>query len=358
MRVKGIFVGASVMIGTIVGAGIFGIPYAFSKTGFALGSIALSLSCLLLGITSLMLADMGKEEDEIPDIYSRYTGKFGFIISSLSLFFLCFGAIVAYNIGIGEAVNALIGIDKRVASIMFVFLISLLGYKGIRVLSEVQTCLVIILITSAFLIAFFLTPGVKISNLYGSSPANFFYTFNVCVFASAGYSSIPILLKFLDKRRVGISVLLAYLFVFVLYFVFALAFLGNYGENIKQIAIENLTGIKKVFGLALVLLCMSTSYISLGYVLFCMLERDFKLNRFLSLFIAYYLPFFVAYIGKLGFVDILSITGAVGMVVTGGLTGIAYYNYSKKIRGKVIGITLTLVYLSILAGTILTSFAS
>ncbi len=351
-----ILLGSALLIGTIIGAGVFGLPYTFMLAGFPLGVLSLIIAEILMIITSLLLIEMGRKGDEIPDILERYIGRWGKALTSISLIFLTVGAISAYNQGIGESLEILFGISRWITLPILIIFMSLLSFRGIRSVAKGEGILVSFLIVFMLSLSIFLLPNVRVENLRYINPRYFFYALGAAIFAVSGYSAVPELLKIGDKRKGYIAVLLAHLFVFFVYIFFSMAFIGNYGKSLSQLAVENLSGALEILGLLTAVVAMLTSYMALGFVLYNVYKDSLKIPWQISLILTYVIPFFISMFSGAGFADIISITGGIAMPLTGTLVGLAYMRYSKGKLGRFLGFSSAGIYFVLLLETILRFF--
>ena len=78
--VKKAILAASTLIGTIIGAGIFGIPYVVVKSGFPIGLTHILIIAILTIITMLYLGEIAlrtKENCHLAGYAEKYLGKKG-----------------------------------------------------------------------------------------------------------------------------------------------------------------------------------------------------------------------------------------------------------------------------------------
>src|SRR3990167_6849935 len=99
---KKFFSTAFTLTGTTVGAGILGLPYVFSKSGFFLGLFILFIN-LCLGEISLRT----KKIHQLPGYAEKYLGKNAERIMFFSVVFGIYSALLAYMIGEGQSLSKL-----------------------------------------------------------------------------------------------------------------------------------------------------------------------------------------------------------------------------------------------------------
>jgi tyrosine-specific transport protein len=109
--------GLLLFAGTLIGAGILGLPYALSKSGFLGGTAILFLGAFFSYLTAMYIVQlvfMESSEVSLYTIFRRYLGRStsylalaGMLISSYSCFFnICTCTLhIYYCFGIGEDDN-------------------------------------------------------------------------------------------------------------------------------------------------------------------------------------------------------------------------------------------------------------
>ncbi|MDD5700303.1 MAG: aromatic amino acid transport family protein, partial [Candidatus Nanoarchaeia archaeon] len=185
---------ASVLIGTIIGAGYLGIPYVVAQSGFPLGLINLAVVCAILLLTMLYLGEISlrtKERHQLPGYAEKYLGKKGKILMFFALVIGIYSALLAYLIAEGESWSVLLFGSTAYSlhiSLIFWLILSLMSYFGLKAVEEadlVGISLVAIMIIS--LVVLFWN-RIDVSNLNHVSPKNFFVPFGVILFAFLGES--------------------------------------------------------------------------------------------------------------------------------------------------------------------------
>ncbi|KAJ2993467.1 hypothetical protein HDV02_002410 [Globomyces sp. JEL0801] len=102
---------------TMVGAGVFGFPLAYAKTGFVTVTImVVILACLIhWTIQTLIKSAIKINVKTYHDLMSKCFGRPGFILYSIFSFLFAFGSMCAYVVVIGDSVplvlSTILGID-------------------------------------------------------------------------------------------------------------------------------------------------------------------------------------------------------------------------------------------------------
>ena len=333
----------SVFTGTIIGVGIFGLPYVASKAGFF---IVLLYFFLLAGIIIIIHLIYGKialgteKLCRLPGYAGEYLGsfwkKFAFLITGLGLT----GALLAYLIIGGEFLNLFFtpyfGGNNLIYTLLFFSLGVFLIFRGIKTISQIVFLL--LLVFFAILALFFIkaVPFIDLSYFKALDLKFITFPYGVILFALWGATLIPEVKEILggDAKALkkviisGIS-LAAITYLFFIFIVF-----GASGPHTSQEAIsglsstlrENVIRLGFLFG---VITCF-TSFIALGLTFKKVLWYDFGLSRNLSWLIACFLPLFLFLIGFRQFLDVIGVTGAIALGCEAILIIFIYRAFLKK----------------------------
>ena len=105
----------AILIGTTIGAGIFGVPYAIAQIGFIPGLVYLLVIGGLMILLNLMYGEIVLRTlgDHQLTCYSQiYFGKKGKTIAALVMLVGLYGALLAYLIQIGVFAYGLLGVGS------------------------------------------------------------------------------------------------------------------------------------------------------------------------------------------------------------------------------------------------------
>ena len=122
---KEVFEGAALLFGTVIGAGVLGIPYVLSQSGLGLGLITFFLIFFTvltvnLQVGEIVLRTQGKHQ--LSGYAEKYLGKPFKHIMALSMCTYIFGALVAYILGQGLVFSNLFGGDPLYYSTVYFIL--------------------------------------------------------------------------------------------------------------------------------------------------------------------------------------------------------------------------------------------
>ena len=327
------------LIGTIIGAGIFGIPYVVMRSGFPVGLIHIVIIGILMIITMLYLGEIAlrtKQNHHLTGYAEKYLGKKGKIIMLLSLIFGIYAAILAYLIGIGESLSYLFFNSANYSlhlGIGFWVLMSLLSLLGLKALEQGEFIGVATIIILVILMAVFFMNRIELSNLTqypAENPMDYLAPFGVILFAFLGYTTIPEVKRILGNKKSEMkkSIILANILSGIVYVIFAAIVIGIKGQDTPQIAT---IALGKPFML-LGILTMSTSYLALSIALIDSLQFDFaqrKSKAWLYTILIPLISFIILTLSQsANFTKVLGIGG----VITGGLTAILILFMAEKAK--------------------------
>ncbi len=336
----------STLSGTIIGVGLFSLPYITSKVGIwlilgyflVLGSIVIIIH-LLFGEVALKTPDFLR----LPGYAKIYLGKWGQKIALLSAIFGFWGAILAYLIIGGQFLTALLRPVFGGNDISYTFIYFSLGailiYFGIKTIAKVELfglILFFIIVTVIFFRGF---PLLKIENLFpvGSLKMSLlFLPYGPILFSLWGAELIPEIEEILGKEKALLKKLIpiAILIPIILYLIFIFFVLGITGKATSEEAILGLGNFlgADVIRLALLfgIFVTLTSFITLGLTLKKVFWYDLKVPKNIAFAIACFPPLLFFLIGFKNFISVIGLVGGV-MLAINGILIILMYQIVKKI---------------------------
>ena len=335
----------SILIGTIVGAGIFGLPYAFSKVGFFPGIFYLLFLGIVFLITKFCYTEVilrTKDDMEMSGYVRRYLGKNWQILITVSLILGIFSALIAYTIGVGQFLYAILGSvlggSQIFWSLCFWILASILVFKGIGIISKVELFMAFGLIAIVLIVFVMSYSYIDVNNLKSFNLQNLFFPYGAVLFALGGATAIPTMRRMLSNnvKLLRKAIVLGLSIPILIYILFSLTVIGVSGEFVSETAV---TGLAKITngGILLIggifgILAMTTSFLALGHVLMQLFRRDYKVPRFPAWALTVFVPLVVFLLGLRSFIVVISFAGG----ILSGIQGIALITsyYRAKTMGN------------------------
>ncbi|MDO8558185.1 MAG: aromatic amino acid transport family protein [bacterium] len=333
----------AVLIGTIVGVGTFGIPYAFSRAGFFIGLGYLGVLSLVVLTLHLIYGEIvlrTHEKHRLIGYAEIYLGTWGKRVASLLMIFGIFGTLLAYTI-VGGTFSKLLfdhffvlGIGTW--SILFFAVMAFFVITDFKTGAPAEVAMSAVLLTIFVAIIGRALPDISFSNL--SMPSTFhdiFLPYGVILFSLAGGAAVPELRDILAgdgkmKRIITIGTLIPAL----LYALFALSVVGAFGNTTATDSISSLASRygswMSIAGGLVGILTVATSFIVMGLVLKHAFIYDLKMRRSVAILTVLTVPLVLFAVSTHDFVKVISFVGG----VLGGVEGVLLLKLHRAARAK------------------------
>src|SRR3989339_605318 len=324
---KVFFEAVAVLVGTIIGAGVLGIPYVVYQSGFIGGAILMALISVAVLIMNLYLGEIvlsTRTDHQLTGYAEKYLGKTGKYFMFGSVVFGFYGALLAYLIGEGQALAALTGGSPLVYSLIFFAFAALLVFIGLTVIKKAEFLLTLTILFIVIVIFFWGLGYLDFNNLGEFNLAKILIPYGVIFFSVSGASAIPELRRVLKgkERLVKKSIVVGTAIPFVVYVIFTFIVVGVAGFRVTEVATVGLGEVMGrsmiIFGNLFAFFTMATSFLTLGLALKYTYQFDFNLKPKTAWFLTVSLPLILFLAGLNDFVKVMGTVGAIG----GGLEGI------------------------------------
>ncbi len=335
----------SILIGTIVGAGIFGIPYVIEKSGIIPGFfyfLVLGGVVLLIHLFFGEIILRTEENCRLVGLSQKYLGNWGRRLITVSVIVGITGALLAFLILGGEFLKILLSPLLNLSSSEFTFIfwlvLSYFIFRGIKLIAPAEFFTNSLFFFIIIIILGFCLPKFDLTNISVFNLPSIFLPFGVLLFSLIGWSAIPEICNFLKnpgaKRNLKKIIVLSSIIVITLYLLFALAVIGVAGENVSQDTLSGLIpflGPQIIFFIALAaVITLADSFLALGLYLRNTFILDLKFPKITSTMITCGFPLILFLIGFRSFIETI---GFVGTIV-GVIEGIAIILIFKKAKTK------------------------
>ena len=272
MRDRTFILSLASLLGTVIGAGIFAIPYIVAKSGIlvcffyflVLGTIVLFLH-LFFGEIVLRT----KAKHRLIGYAGKYLGKKAKILTTFSTILGRTGALLVYIIFAGHFLKIIFPFLSFIqASLLVWAVLSFLAFFGIRSIARSQLFMNIIIFGVFLFIIFLSFPKIESSNLILINSQNIFLPYGIILFSLVGLNAIPEIEKILLKKaKLKKIIFLGIIISVCFYFLFGVIISGVTGQNTSTNAFQNLApilGQSIIFlGALFGLLCVATSFLIL-----------------------------------------------------------------------------------------------
>ncbi len=340
------FLSIALLLGTIIGAGIFGIPYVVARSGILpsffyfliLGGVSLFIH-LFLGEIVLRT----KEKHRLAGYASKYLGGYGRYLVALSVILGTVLALVAYIILGGRFLKILSSpwtllseVTVFQFSLIFVLFLSPFVFKGIKMVAKTGFITNVLFGLIILLIFCLSLPNFQLNNFQLLDSSNLFLPYGVILFALTGWSAVPEMVEVLksdeDKKKLKKAIVFSITTAIFIYLVFVLAVVGVSGLNTSEETFEGLLFRldNKIITLGVLagVITIVDSFLILSLNLKNTLIYDYGLSKISAFFIAWGLPLFLFLLGLRHFISVISIAGT----LIGAIEGMVIISIFKKAK--------------------------
>lgn len=310
--------------GLTIGAGILGIPYVVARAGLIAGLAQIVFFGVITLFLNMMIGEVAIKAGvnmQLPGLAGKYLGAPAKVILSATLFLSALGALLAYIVGEGAALSALLGGDQFVWSIVFWSLGSFFVWRGLSTVKIFEKIASIAVISLIVFLSVYLLPHVRPENIFYFNFGNFFLPYGVILFALGGSSAIAEAHALLPDRARDFrrALIIGTVIPILVYLLFAIAVVGAFGLGVSEVAT---VGLSAKFGVGIsilanifAVLAMGTGFVGLGTALRDTLCWDFKLSTWLSVLLVITIPLALFLFGIKSFVAILGFVGGLFLAI-------------------------------------------
>jgi len=323
---KKFFLSLAVLIGAIIGAGIFGIPYAIARGGivpaffyfFVLGGVVLLLH-LFFGEVVLRT----EKKHRLIGYAQRYLGNWGRNLITASTIIGITGTLLAYLILGGEFLNIVFSsvsdLPPFYFSLIFWAILIYFVFKGIKLVAkaEIFTNFAFFFIIS--IVFCFLLPKINVENFNLIDSKNIFLPYGIIMFSLVGFVAIPETIDILqtseERRSLKKIIIKASVIVMFLYLFFSLAVVGVSGNNTSP---DALSGLKSFLGQKIITLGALFGVITLAdsFLIICLyfknaLIYDYHFPRSVAFLFSSGLPLTLFLVGFRNLIEVIGFVGTI-----------------------------------------------
>jgi len=304
-----------IIAGTVIGAGMFGLPYAFREAGFSTGFFYLLflaglISVLKIAYASIIVHTPG--DHRLVGYAEAWLGKKGFVAASIVNIVGLFGTLLVYLVLGYEFLAWLMGGAQGVIFYTWI-LFSIALIFGVRLFRLFEWGLVIMMVALMAVVFVFGLPGFT-SNYEVGSISGLALLYGIGLFSLSGTAAIPEIKDYLINKKKIISIILAGIFIpTIFYFLFVVGVWGLSDGNVSRDALSGIVQfpfLKKI-GYVLGFLALATSYWTVSINFKNVLYLDYKLSKLLSVMVVLGAPVAVSIFAQGDFIGLMSFVGSI-----------------------------------------------
>ena len=340
---KNYLLAIATLMGTIIGVGLFAMPFVTNKSGVLPLFIYLIALAAIQYFLHLLFAEVilsTKDKHRLPGFMEKYVNKKSKILAFLVDIIGAYGSSLAYIIIGGlflhQLLNPYFNGNVFFYSTVLFGLVSLITWFDIKLIAGTELVLTFLLIMAIGLIIWRGFGQIQLTNYHLLAWQNVLLPYGPIFFAVGGSAAIPEVCHLLayEKEKIKSAIFWGTFIPAGLMLIFVLVILGITGTETSP---DTLAGLSLVlndgviaFSLIFGLLAIITSYVVVSQATEEVYQWDYKLNNKLAWFLACFIPYFLYLIGWTNLIKVISFTGA----ITGGLAGIILIWLVFKVKAK------------------------
>ncbi|HOZ16421.1 MAG TPA: aromatic amino acid transport family protein [Candidatus Portnoybacteria bacterium] len=347
-----------VLMSTIVGVGMFGLPYVGVSSGFLIMSGLLLLLTITMTVIHLFYADIVLKTNKncrLPGYAEEYLGSKAKTIIGIFVILGFYGSLLVYIIVggnfLGIILSQFINLPLIYFNLIFFAIGSVAIYFGLKLISGLDLLMGVFLIAIIFIFFVLGYGNIKLTNLTVVNWRNMLVPYGAILYSLAGMSVIPEIKEMFKKRNAQKqykrAIVCGTAIPGIMYIIFIGIVIGLTGSQTTEEAIEglaNIIGEKAVlFGSLFGFLATITSFFALGLSLKQTYVYDFKIKKGTAWLLTCVVPIVLFMTGIHSFVAVITVIGAVmGLIECSAIILI-----HQKITGKKSWIKLLIVLMFI-----------
>lgn len=317
------------LAGTIIGAGIFALPYVFKVAGIGTGLFYLALGAVVYSAIHLMYADVilrTPGRHRFVGYTREYLGNNFFfpaiLISVVEMIFV----LTVYLVLSYSFANLITPLGAVVEKIILFWLFGSLGiFLSVRKLAELEFWITGMILAIIGLILFWGFKNIMIFSAVDFYPVlkNAFIPLAPVLFAISGRVAIPSLVDYFNAKKLPTLKKAVVWGTVVPALVYALFVFGvlMISPAPSEDAVSGLMNILPQWALSVIgvlgLFSLYSSYIVVGLDVRNILRYDIKLPSILSVLVVIGAPIFLYFIGFHDFIALVSFTGGIFLSLEG-----------------------------------------
>ena len=332
----------AVFVGTIIGVGIFGLPYVASQSGFILTVSYLAALVYVSIIFHRVLAEVAcgtNIQARIPGYAAHYLGARAKRISFIATFLSLIVANIAYLLVGGRFLFLLLspnfGGSELFYTLIFFASGAVLIYGGIKSISETEVILLAALLVLLGIFFVIALPSLKFPYFSALFGKDLLLPYGVILFSLAGGGIVPQIKDMLGGDRALVLKVITGGF-FLIGFIYLLFIITVYGVTGDETSKDAMSGFGGVLGGGVVyagyvfgIITTFTSYLTLGITGEQILRYDFGVKKVVAWAVSCCAPLVLVAAGIDDFIKVIGMTGALLVGIEGVIIMMIYRAFMR-----------------------------
>ncbi len=326
IKEKKLFITGGVLplIGTMIGVGMFGLPYAVARVGYGEGIVLLLLVAFVSAVTLRLYADLvnvRQDKARYIKVVGRELGSLGTLIAAIVYLASKYGALIAICLFGGQFLRSLLfsifPLTPLVATISFFVIACFATIGGTLAVNRLRIWVIPTFFSLIALLSVISINLIQVDNfLYGLS-LDVGSSIGVMMFAFFALAALPEMHEGLGKRTelLGKGVWWGTAVVTLVYIIFVTIIIGVTGGQTTENAI---LGLRNVFGFwpyilasAIAFVVSLSAYMNLASAMTNLYVQDLRWRFIPSWLSTAVVPFLWIMFGTASGTSVINITGGV-----------------------------------------------
>jgi hypothetical protein len=275
-----------VLVSTIIGLGIFTLPYVFWQSGvyFILWLVFIFFISFILNLIFGEILLQTDEKHNLPGLAGKYLHPFAKHLVWFFDYFGMLGVFLIYLIALVKLWTLIIPLaDPLVVKAIFVLINLYFILKDMRIFVAMESVLTIGILVLSLLIIAILLPKVDLNKISLALKNTFqpLLPYGAFLFAFAGTSALPVIVDLIGKDKKSFAKInfLALLTVALLYLFYALIVVGVLDGNVSEESLQSLAPYFPKFFLifAVLFVTLNITFVDMAFYLKRGLVYDYNI---------------------------------------------------------------------------------
>lgn len=348
------FLSIGALIGTIIGVGMFGLPFVAAKAGVVTALFYLLVFGIITGLVHLLYFEVAlhtSHKHRLTGYVGLYLGRRWKTVTFVQGLISLWGTLLVYtiigakflNIIIGEVISQYSSHQETILGTLFFVISALIVAKGSYTVGKQEFFFSVPLIVIIIILFFraLSSPSFSLQGLVAVDSSYWILPYGVTLFSLAGFSVIPTIKIILEQGEqkghrfhFPLIIMLGTLIPAFLYMLFVIAVIGISG---KATTADALSGLEQFLGKGIIslgallgVLAIYTSFISIGDELKNTFINDYKMPSFPANLFTFSVPLLFYLFDVRDFVLLANFVGAIMGGYVGVIVVLLFWEIVKK----------------------------
>ncbi len=333
----------STLLGAIIGAGVFSLPYVVSKSGIVPALFYFLLVGAVVMILHLCMGEVclrTKEKYRLVGYANTYLGFKGKILTTCTLLVGTTGTLLVYLILGGKFLTMLLPgvLPIETLTVLLGLALSFLILYGIQLISKIEFFTNAAIFLAVFGILLFALPHIRAENFSLISFPDLFLPYGVMFFAFIGWAAVPEVAELFkthkEKGRFEHAIVWSSVLSVLLCVVFSFVVVGVSGASTTE---DALSGLTPFFGSLIIavgaffgLITIADSFLIFGNYLKNSLKKDYGMPSPAAFLLATGIPIALFLLGVRELIQVISVIGVFVGTIEGGVILAMFWQAKRK----------------------------